>query len=90
MFLSNFYTPIPNISKYHCFRASADNPGIVFIMEFFDSLEMQLTILKKGLSLEALNTTMPEKTPIPGLDINRQWYLYKHIRPHCKTNLAKD
>ena len=70
MFLSNFYTPIPNISKYHCFPASADNPGIVFVREFSDSPEMQLTILKKGLSLEALYTTMPEKTTIPGLDIN--------------------
>ena len=88
--LEQLYTPIPKISKYHCFRASADNSGIVFIREFSDSPEMQLTILKKGLSLEALNTTMPEKTTIPGLDINRQWYLYEHIRPHCKTNLAKD
>ena len=85
MFLSNFYTPIPNISKYHCFCASADNPGIVFVREFSDSPEMQFTILKKGLSLEALHTTMPEKTAIPGLDINQQWYLYEHIRPHCKT-----
>ena len=90
MFLSNLYTPIPNISKYHCFRASADNPGIVFVREFYDSPKMQLTILKKGLSLEALNTTMPEKTTIRGLDINRQWYLCEHIRPHCKTNLVKD
>ena len=79
MFLSNFYMPIPNISKYHCFRASADNPCIVFIREFTDSPKMQLTIFKKGLSLEALNTIMPEKTAIPGLDINRQWYLYEHV-----------
>ena len=71
MFLSNVYTPIPNISKYHCFRASADNLGIVFIREFSDSPEMQLTILKRGLSLEALNTIMPEKTAIPGLDIHK-------------------
>ena len=44
--LGQFYTPIPKISKYHCFRASADNSGIVFIREFSDSPEMQLTILK--------------------------------------------
>ena len=65
MFLNNFYIPIPNISK--CFRACVDNPGVVFVREFSDSPEIQLTILKKGIPSVTLNTTIPEGQPFLAL-----------------------
>ena len=52
--------PLPNISKYHCFRVSIDNPGVVYVREFSDSPEMQLAFLKKEVVFETLKTTMPE------------------------------
>ena len=87
-FLSNFFTAIPNNSKYHSFRVC---PGVVFVGEFSDASEVQLTILKAVLT-ETMTSAihLPEKAIIPGLDLNWQWYLYEQICLHCKSHLARD
>ena len=89
-FLSNFFTTIPNISTYHSFRVCDSKPGVVFLKEFSDSPEVEHRILKKGITFDAITDAEPQRTRIPGLDLNRQWYLYEHIRQHCKSTLAKD
>ena len=48
-----------------------------------------MKILKENVDLTALKG-LPQLTPIIGLDIQRQWYLYENIRQHCKSTLAAD
>ena len=33
VFLQQFFKPIPNILKYHCFRVNAAKPGVVMVRE---------------------------------------------------------
>ena len=45
-FLSQFFTALPGISKYHSFRFNAEHPGFVFVKENINSQEMKIQILK--------------------------------------------
>src|ERR1051325_4628682 len=35
--LERYFTKMPNITKYHHFHFSTDNPGVVIVQEFADS-----------------------------------------------------
>ena len=85
---TRFFKSIPNITTYHNFRMKSSHPGTVFLRTYSDSDEAQWTILKSDFS--SVSTGMPEKTVIPGMSLERQWYLYEQIRPHCKSTLAAD
>ena len=87
--LSQFFRSIPNILSYHNFRVTCQEPGIVYLREFSNSVEIRYDILKPNVSMEELHT-LSSLTHIRGLDPQRQWYLYEQIRPHCKSNLAAD
>ena len=89
-FLSQFFRPIPNITSYHNFKISSDQPdGTVILRSYSDSKEERINILKPGVALSSLKS-QPDGTHIPGLDLTRQWYLYENIRMHCKSTLAAD
>ena len=88
-YLSQFFRLIPNILSYHNFRVTYNQPGIVYLREFSNSAETQFDILKTNVNVENIHG-LPNLTRIPGLDLQRQWYLYEHIRPHCKLNLVAD
>ena len=87
--LSHFFRCIANILSYHNFRVTYQEPGIVYLREFSNSVEICYEILKPNVSMEELHT-LPNLTHIHGLDPQRQWYLYEQSRPHCKSNLAAD
>lgn len=53
------------------------------MFEYSDSDEYEWVICLKGVTQDDLDA-MPKPTDNPGLDLKRQWYLYGHIRPHCK------
>ena len=61
----------------------------MYLHEFSNSDEVQFTILKTSVDVEEMSV-LPSLTHIPSLDLQRQWYLYEQIRPHCKSNLAAD
>ena len=88
-YLQQFFKPIPNILKYHCFRVDVTKPGVVMVKEYSDSDELSINILK--VDPEVVSATgMPQLTQIKGLDPQRQWYLYEQIQPFCKSNLTAD
>ena len=35
-------------------------------------------------------STLPEAAVIPGLNLQRQWYLYENISQHCKSKVSAD
>ena len=84
--LSKYFCTIPNILSYHNFCVTCEQPGVVYLQEFSDSTVAQFNILKTNVDIEELSI-LPSKTHIPRLDLQHQWYLYEHIRPHCKSRL---
>ena len=88
-YLSNYFKSIPSILSYHNFSISDSCPGIVSLREYSDGEEVRIDIMKENADLSTLST-LPEAAVIPGLDLQRQWYLYENIRQHCKSTLSAD
>ena len=82
-YFCTLYKTIPNITTYHHFHFGKKSPGIVFVQTLADSPEIAVTISSE-------NTVDIHKLPreiIPkGLDLKRQWYLYKEISPFCSSS----
>lgn len=85
-FLDQFYKNVPNITTYHHFRMDKDNPGVVYVKEYANSPEKAVHTFKSRVPSDQ----MPDKIIPPGIDAQRQWYLYEQIRPFCGSNLAAD
>lgn len=83
-----FFKPLKNISKFHSFVVSACNPGVVICKEFADSQERTFSLLRNGAHIEA--GVMPQEVHAPGLDADRQWYLYDNIRQYFRSDTATD
>ena len=81
-YLQPFFKKISGITKYHHFRLSKEQPGVVFCREFVDSPETQWQILK-DVSDKPPARLPPIITP-PGLDDDRKRYLFREIRPFCR------
>lgn len=81
-YLQPFFQKISGITKYHHFRLSKEQPGVVFYREFVDSPETQWQILK-DVSKKPPARLPPIITP-PGLDADRKQYLFREIRPFCR------
>ncbi|KAH3705416.1 hypothetical protein DPMN_080487 [Dreissena polymorpha] len=78
----------PNFINVH---VSADHPGVVECREFSDSPVVRITPTKVSkvnayVSCDDLRKEMFGK----GLDLDRQWYLFEHIREFCHTDEAKN
>ena len=78
--LGQYFRNISNIISYYNFSVTQSRIGYVNIRQHFASEETQVNSLKAN----------PDLTPIPGLYIQGQWYLYENIRQHCKPTLAAD
>ena len=87
LYLSQYFKPLKNLSKFHHFTMRSDRPGIVQCKVLTDSPPVDVNILKKGV---CLTPAMPEPMPQSGLDLQRQWYLYEQIRGFCSSTCAKD
>ena len=81
-FLSEYFTKLPNIKKYHHFRFSTDEPGKVYFKEHRFSQERSLMFLKDPTVMPPL--VLPCKLHPEGLSQERKQYLYREIRPFCK------
>ena len=66
-FLSQFFIPIPSITKYHYFAVSHENLSKIMCKEFIDSPEIQIMIVSQA-KREVPNTLPPVITP-EGLDL---------------------
>ena len=65
-----------NIILYHHFRMHKDNPGVVYVKEHANSPEKAIHPFK----LRVPSDQMPDEIIPPGINAQRQWYLYEQIR----------
>ena len=72
-----------NIKKYHHFRFSKDQPGKVYLKEFFTSPE-QFRMLLKNLENLPPASILPSMLKPEGLSRERKEYLFKEIQQFCK------
>ena len=77
---------IKNITKYHHFFVSKDEPGVLHCKKYADSTEECFDLLKCAINKNA----MPPLKTIPVLPLARQWYLYDHISKFFRSESAKD
>ena len=80
-FLLPHFRKNQNIKKYYHFRFSSSSPGNVFAREHADTTETKLSLLRDDWH-PAPDDLAPLIAP-KGLSDERQWYLYKRIRPFC-------
>lgn len=76
-FLSQFFTKLPNIKKYHHFRFSMDEPGKIYFKEYRSSPEHCLMLLKDPAVMPPL--VLPGRLLPEGLSRERKEYLYREI-----------
>jgi len=86
-FFAPVFRNIPNITKYHHFYFSADEPGVVHLRELADKEEVTFHMLRQPDFAFPLGE-MPEPTANKGIPLDRQWYLYEKVRPYCPEETA--
>ena len=57
-FLGQYFKKLPNITKFHHFLFSKENPGMVFYREFMSSPEQSFMLLKR-------NVILPSSSSLP-------------------------
>ena len=85
-FLEQYFIKVPNFKRYHHFRFSKDEPGIVYFKEFSSSAEQSLMLLKNNATLP-FPSVLPPKLQPEGLSQERKQYLYREIRQFCKHGM---
>lgn len=80
-FLECYFKPMPSIKKFHHFRFSSSEFGIVYAKQYSDSAEEHFNLCKNKCT--TVIAGQPDIIPSPGLDIKRQWYLFNSIRDFC-------
>lgn len=83
-FLGQYFKKLPNITKFHHFRFSRENPSMVFYKGFVSSPEQSFMLLKRNIILPP-SLTLPNKINPEGLTEERKNYLSRKIRQFCKT-----
>ena len=82
-FLGQYFKKLPNIKKFHHFRFSKDEPGVVYCREFLSSPEQAFFLLRNGVAIPP-GSVLPQKINPEGLSEERRNYLYREIRQFCK------
>lgn len=83
-FLGQYFKKLPNITKFHHFCFSPENPGMVLYREFVSSPEQSFMLLKRNIILSS-PLTLPNEINPEGLTEGCKNYLYRKIRQFCKT-----
>ncbi|XP_052216280.1 uncharacterized protein LOC127834463 [Dreissena polymorpha] len=89
-FLSQFFIPMKNISKYQHFLIDAGKPGWVCCKTSENSLVESHCLLKSADLLPSMSSqSCPARIKGPGLSSARQWYLYEEIGQFFKSDLSR-
>ena len=86
-YLAPHFRKVPQLKTYHHITISCEAPGVARLKLAADSEEEQLELLRDEWTPAA--TELPPVLPPPGLTLERQRYLYHHIRDYC-TESTKD
>ena len=89
-FLELYFKKIFSLTRYHHFRMTSSEPGVVYVREFPTSPETRLTIVKDQAKIPELLSSEPELISPPGLSPERAWYLYENVRQHCEGDNNKN
>ncbi|ROI16573.1 hypothetical protein DPX16_22550 [Anabarilius grahami] len=79
--LTHHFRRLPQIKSYQHFSFDAKRPGVVLAKTHCDAQPVEYQLLRDGAdlpSIDGLSVLAP-----PGLNIDRQTYLYEKIRPFC-------
>ena len=77
------FRKLKHIKSYRHFMFDSSTPGVVCCKAVSDS-EVELIDLLKTWSPTA--SDLPPQIYPAGLSLERQWYLYKHIREYCSID----
>ena len=80
--LSEYFKKINNITDYHHFHFSAEEPGIVKCSVGIDGKPISINVLKKD--HPPFHHRLPEVISPKGFTAEREAYLYNEIREFCK------
>ena len=75
-FLKQYFKTLSALTTYHHFRVDKESHVIVFVMEYYDSMEKEFRLLKKRV---VIDSSMPSELPRKVLDAMRPWYMYQEI-----------
>ncbi|CAG2218216.1 unnamed protein product [Mytilus edulis] len=89
-FFTKYFKPLRGIGKFHHFRFTSDEVGVVFARETLDQPEKRLVLLKESANLPELLTTLPEVIQPAGLTEERRRYLYNEVRPFVQFNFRDE
>lgn len=81
-YLSHYYKRLSGIRKFAYFRFHHDQPGVVYVRERIGDEETAIRLLKRG--VDPPNNLNPAMLEPAGLTIDRQQYLFTHIRPFVR------
>ena len=87
-FLSQYFTIISGISKYHHFQFKSSAAGSVVIKEHSKAPEKVVNIVVDQKELDKIAGKMPEVITPTGMSFERQKYLFEKIRPFCSPETA--
>ncbi|XP_055076286.2 uncharacterized protein [Misgurnus anguillicaudatus] len=79
--LSRHFRRLPQIKSYHHFSFDAKRPGVVLAKTDCDAQPVEFQLLRDGEDLPPIDGLLVLSPP--GLNIERQTYLYEKIRPFC-------
>ena len=77
------FKPLKGISKYRVFEFTDEFPGQVLVRKESGGDGERIMLLKDP-SYRFESDLRPEPVPAAGLSVERQKYLYKHVRPHVR------
>ena len=82
-YLGQYFKKIAHIKKYHHFRFSEEEPGMIYYKEWITSPEKKVNLLKDKSVLPSAE--LPPVIEPQGLDEERKNYLFNEIRQFCKS-----
>ena len=82
-FLGQYFKKIANIKKFHHFRFSKDEPGVVYCREYLTSPEQACVLLKEGAVIPPVSV-LPLKINPEGLSVECKNYLHREIMQFSK------
>jgi hypothetical protein len=89
--LLKYFRKLPDLTSYRHFAITRDKPGIVSVKRDISSKAIDVTLLKKGTLLgKTHELDLPAKIEPNGLSLEREWYLYDHIRMHIPSRSDQD
>ena len=74
---------VTGIKKYHHFRFTSSEPGVVYARVHADTDEVRMDLNKSSPPWSPNKDELPPIVAPKGLSAEQQWYLYENIRPFC-------